>query len=45
MERYVIEHRKKGDFIWKPVKVFLKRALAEKYMRTHNKQDYRIFGE
>jgi len=45
MERYVIERRKQGEYKWKPIKVFLKRELAEKYMKTHNKQEYRIFGE
>ena len=43
--RYIIERRKQGEYSWKPIRVFLKRELAEKYMRTHNKQEYRIFGE
>ncbi len=45
MERYVIERRKRGEFKWKPVKVFLSRELAENYMKSKNKIDYRIFGE
>ena len=45
MERYVIEHRKSGEFVWKPIKVFLTRQTAEKYLKSKNKIDYRILGE
>ena len=43
--RYVIERRKDGEYKWKPIKVFLKRRLVEEYMKSHNKLNYRIFGE
>lgn len=45
MNRFEIQRRKQGEFIWTTIKVFLNRQLAEKYLRTKNKLQFRIFGE
>ena len=45
MRQYIIERRKQGEYKWKPIRVFLIRALAEAYMKKHSKIHYRILGE
>jgi hypothetical protein len=42
MERFVIQKRDWTNGKWNPVKVFLDRLLAEKYMKTKNKQSFRM---
>ena len=45
MKRYVIQKRNWDNGKWMPVKVFLERQSAEEYMKSKNKQDYRLFED
>ena len=45
MRRYVIQKLKRSNGKWLPVKVFLNIQLAEEYLKTKNKTDYRLFED
>ena len=45
MLRYVIQKRNWDNGKWIDVKVFLNRQLAEEYIKSKNKQNFRIFED